>query len=204
MFVSIVNFVRDFTCKSFAKAHNFSNGLYLKHRLFQLFLNWTGSDPHSGIHDYEVGLATSGSADVPDISGYQTTHHHAFYEQFHPTLTQGTPFYILVKAINKAGLETVQVIVCPNVFCFDMCVCVLWVFCWLVGWFLFVVYVVVVVCLLLVVVVVVLFLFFVGFVVVVVVVVVVLGGGSCLFGLFKKIIQNGYTPTKLFVFKQTR
>ena len=80
--------------------------------LFQLFLNWTGSDPHSGIHDYEVGLATSGSASVPDISGFQSTHHHAFYQQFHPSLTEGTSFYILIKAINKAGVEAVKVTAC--------------------------------------------------------------------------------------------
>ena len=75
----------------------------------QLFLNWTGNDASSGIYDYEVGLATTSAATVPDISGFESTNHHTFYKQYHPTLTEGTPFYILIKAIDKAGVEFVQV-----------------------------------------------------------------------------------------------
>ncbi|KAL8561571.1 hypothetical protein ACOMHN_024807 [Nucella lapillus] len=85
----------------------FLSSFYLS-RDMHLFLNWTGSDASSGVFDYEVGLASTSAASVPDISPYQSTHHHPFYKQHHPTLTEGTPFYILVKATDKAGITDVE------------------------------------------------------------------------------------------------
>ena len=84
--------------------------LYKYNCVCQLFLNWTGSDPESGIYDYEVGLAsTTSEAEVADISEYTSTHHHSFYRNHHPTLAEESPFYILIRATNKAGLQAVKV-----------------------------------------------------------------------------------------------
>nr|KAG5709290.1 hypothetical protein BaRGS_018042 [Batillaria attramentaria] len=74
----------------------------------QLYLNWTGSDTQSGIYDYEVGMATAADNSVsPDISGYTSTNHHSFYSVYHPALTEDSPFYILIRATNKAGVSSV-------------------------------------------------------------------------------------------------
>ncbi|XP_076468275.1 uncharacterized protein LOC143299060 [Babylonia areolata] len=72
-----------------------------------LFLNWSGSDVESGIHDYEVGLATTPDTEVADISTFTSTHQRSFYRQHHPGLQEGTPFFILLRATNRAGLRAV-------------------------------------------------------------------------------------------------
>ncbi|XP_046570853.1 uncharacterized protein LOC124279103 [Haliotis rubra] len=76
-----------------------------------LFVNWTGIDTESGIHDYELGLMSDPSGEAaPDILPFSSTHHHPQYQGYHPPLSEGQQFYIAIKAINKAGLTTIQVL----------------------------------------------------------------------------------------------
>ena len=75
---------------------------------FQLELSWFGSDDESGIHTYEVGLGSTGSEDV-DLMPYTSTHGHRHFTTYHPDLMDGQTFYIHIKAVNRAGQQTVQV-----------------------------------------------------------------------------------------------
>ncbi|XP_071082513.1 uncharacterized protein [Haliotis cracherodii] len=93
-----------------------SEALSSFHQIFistqhHLFVNWTGTDAESGIYDYEVGLMSDPSGEAaPDILPYTSTHHHPQYQGYHPSLSEGQPFYIAIKAINKAGLTSIQVL----------------------------------------------------------------------------------------------
>ncbi|XP_046570884.1 uncharacterized protein LOC124279133 [Haliotis rubra] len=76
-----------------------------------LFVNWTGIDTESGIHDYELGVMSNPSGEAaPDILPFTSTHHHPQYQGYHPPLSEGQQFYIAIKAINKAGLTAIQVL----------------------------------------------------------------------------------------------
>ncbi|XP_025086756.1 uncharacterized protein LOC112559635 [Pomacea canaliculata] len=84
----------------------FTQTFYLG-RDHQLYMNWSAYDNESGIYDYAVGLAsTKNYGDAPDISSFTSTHHHNFYQNNHPSLPVGAPFYIFIKAKNKAGNES--------------------------------------------------------------------------------------------------
>ena len=74
----------------------------------QLELSWFGSDADSGIYAYEVGLSSTGSEDM-DLLPYTSTHGHRHFITYHPDLMDGQTFYIHIKAVNRAGQQTVQV-----------------------------------------------------------------------------------------------
>ncbi|XP_067682774.1 uncharacterized protein [Haliotis asinina] len=76
-----------------------------------LYVNWTSSDTDSGIYDYQLGLMSHPSREAaPDILPYTSTHHHPHYEGFHLRLSDGQQFHIAVKATNKAGIVTLQIL----------------------------------------------------------------------------------------------
>ncbi|ESO88616.1 hypothetical protein LOTGIDRAFT_234474 [Lottia gigantea] len=72
-----------------------------------IYVNWTGIDVESGIYDYQFGLSSERDS-IPDLLPFHSTNHHAWYRGYHPQLTDGTEFFIHIKATNKAGLETIQ------------------------------------------------------------------------------------------------
>ncbi|ESO88609.1 hypothetical protein LOTGIDRAFT_165393 [Lottia gigantea] len=72
-----------------------------------IYVNWTGLDVESGIYDYQFGLSSERDS-IPDLLPFHSTNHHAWYRGYHPQLTDGTEFFIQIKATNKAGLETIQ------------------------------------------------------------------------------------------------
>ena len=74
----------------------------------QLELSWFGSDDESGIYAYEVGLSSMRSEDM-DLLPYTSTHGHRHFITYHPDLMDGQTFYIHIKAVNRAGQQTVQV-----------------------------------------------------------------------------------------------
>ena len=74
----------------------------------QLKVDWTGADPESDIYDCEVGLASEGS-NVADVMPFTSTHGHQHILTYHPNMCDGQTVNLLVKAINKAGTETVEV-----------------------------------------------------------------------------------------------
>lgn len=74
----------------------------------QLELDWTAIDSESGIYDNEVGIASELS-DLPDLMPFTSTHGHHHFLTYHPSLDDSETFKILVKSINKAGTETIEV-----------------------------------------------------------------------------------------------
>ncbi|ESO83749.1 hypothetical protein LOTGIDRAFT_168990 [Lottia gigantea] len=72
-----------------------------------IYVNWTGIDVESGIYDYQFGLSSERDS-IPDLLPFHSTNHHTWYRGYHPQLTDGTEFFIHIKATNKAGLETIQ------------------------------------------------------------------------------------------------
>ena len=74
----------------------------------QIELSWYGEDPESGIYDYEVGLSSTGS-DVTDVMPYQSTHGHRHFVSYHPGLGDGATVYFHIKAVSRAGAETIKV-----------------------------------------------------------------------------------------------
>ncbi|XP_041351011.1 uncharacterized protein LOC121369994 [Gigantopelta aegis] len=78
---------------------------------FKLHMNWSGSDPQSGIYDYEIGFASSkDGAASPDLMSFTSTHHHDHAQLFHDNVNAGREFFVIIKAINKAGNSGSKVI----------------------------------------------------------------------------------------------
>ena len=74
-----------------------------------LFGNWAAEDPESGIVSYEIAWGSQPGQD--DIWEFQEIGNaEAYFAKFkHGFLVKGRRYYITVKAINAAGLESEQV-----------------------------------------------------------------------------------------------
>ncbi|XP_061172145.1 uncharacterized protein LOC133181615 [Saccostrea echinata] len=80
--------------------------LYLGSDFFDI--SWNITDKESKIEDVFVGIGSSISSVVsPDVSGYTKTHHNTFYRLRHSGISGNSVIYIFIKAVNKAGLESV-------------------------------------------------------------------------------------------------
>ncbi|KAK3088800.1 hypothetical protein FSP39_023833, partial [Pinctada imbricata] len=74
----------------------------------KLVLNWNLTEDRSQTREVMIGLATSDKyGTLPDIQGYIQTRRLNTYSRLHNGIDRGVPFYILIKAVNKADLETV-------------------------------------------------------------------------------------------------
>ena len=71
-----------------------------------IFGNWDAEDPESGIVSYEIGWGSSPGLD--DVWEFQEIGNaKAYYAKFsHGDLVKGRRYYVTVKAINAAGLES--------------------------------------------------------------------------------------------------
>ncbi|XP_078682420.1 uncharacterized protein LOC144916894 [Branchiostoma floridae x Branchiostoma belcheri] len=76
----------------------------------ELSLQWTGEDPESEIYDFEVGLSSTLSPDLPDILPFTSTNAHSHFTTYHPDLDEGKQFYLVLKAINRAQMSTTKVL----------------------------------------------------------------------------------------------
>lgn len=72
-------------------------------------ITWTEVEGASGIHDYEVGLSTNADSEAPDRLPFTSTKQHSHFRIPHPNVPQGTEFYVIIKAISRAGVESVTV-----------------------------------------------------------------------------------------------
>ncbi|XP_019617771.1 PREDICTED: uncharacterized protein LOC109465072 [Branchiostoma belcheri] len=88
---------------------SFSGNGYLS-RENRLSLRWTGEDPESEIYDFEVGLSSTLSPDLPDILPFTSTNAHPHFTTYHPDLDEGKQFYLVLKAINRAQMSTTKVL----------------------------------------------------------------------------------------------
>ena len=73
-------------------------------------MTWEGTDKESTVHDYTIALSSTDAAQG-DIMPYKNSHGQQHFITYHPNLVDFQDFYISVKAINKAGLDSVQVLV---------------------------------------------------------------------------------------------
>ncbi|XP_078696304.1 uncharacterized protein LOC144924691 isoform X1 [Branchiostoma floridae x Branchiostoma belcheri] len=72
--------------------------------------HWFGDDQESDIYDYEVGLSSTESPDLPDILPLTSTNSHPHFSTYHPNLGEGRQFYLVIRAINRAQMETTKVL----------------------------------------------------------------------------------------------
>ncbi|XP_062605213.1 uncharacterized protein LOC134267002 isoform X2 [Saccostrea cucullata] len=80
--------------------------LYLGSDFFDI--SWNITDKESNIEDVFVGIGSSlSSVAAPDVSGYTKTHHNTFYRLRHSGISANSVIYIFIKAVNKAGMESV-------------------------------------------------------------------------------------------------
>ncbi|XP_078578622.1 uncharacterized protein LOC144863374 [Branchiostoma floridae x Branchiostoma japonicum] len=76
----------------------------------KLSLRWNGEDPDSEVYDYEVGLSSTLSPDLPDFMPFTSTNAHPHFITYHPNLDEGKQFYLVLKAINRARMSTTKVL----------------------------------------------------------------------------------------------
>ncbi|XP_078696223.1 uncharacterized protein LOC144924666 [Branchiostoma floridae x Branchiostoma belcheri] len=72
--------------------------------------HWYGDDQESDIYDYEVGLSSTESPDLPDILPLTSTNSRPHFSTYHPNLGEGRQFYLVIRAINRAQMETTKVL----------------------------------------------------------------------------------------------
>jgi len=65
------------------------------------------NDPECGIYEYQVGIGTR--REEPDILSWTSLGRATEYENTNLRLNNGTSYYLMVKAVNGAGLETKSV-----------------------------------------------------------------------------------------------
>jgi hypothetical protein len=71
-------------------------------------LTWNATDDTSQLRNIYVGFSSDTSAlRSPDIESYQEVHSLRRYKNSHEGLDRGIPFYINIRVVNKAGLETI-------------------------------------------------------------------------------------------------
>ncbi|XP_078616240.1 uncharacterized protein LOC144884660 [Branchiostoma floridae x Branchiostoma japonicum] len=76
----------------------------------KITVHWYGEDQESDIYDYEVGLSSTESPDVPDILPFTTTNSRPHFTTYHPNLGEGKQFYLVIRAINRAQMVTTKVL----------------------------------------------------------------------------------------------
>ncbi|XP_071798435.1 uncharacterized protein [Asterias amurensis] len=69
-----------------------------------IILSWSGSDAESSIFDYEIGLSSNPSSLTPDLVTFMSASGHNRFVMYHPHISQGRVFFLVVKAVNKAQL----------------------------------------------------------------------------------------------------
>ncbi|XP_035696852.1 uncharacterized protein LOC118430249 [Branchiostoma floridae] len=76
----------------------------------KLTVHWYGQDQESDIYDYEVGLSSTESPDVPDVLPFISTNSRPHFSTYHPNLGEGKQFYLVIRAINRAQMATTKVL----------------------------------------------------------------------------------------------
>ncbi|XP_053398947.1 uncharacterized protein LOC128556937 [Mercenaria mercenaria] len=102
---------------SYAKLHDDCNGFHGLHSDLisyitsdsRVDISWNVTYSAGGVHDYEVGIASTNSK-FPDIMDFASSHHHQHMRLFHPNIFDGEQFYVLIKAITKASVSDIKVV----------------------------------------------------------------------------------------------
>ena len=72
-------------------------------------ISWMGLEEESAIFDYEIGLSSDSANPTPDLEAFRSTSGHDHTVMYHPRISQGSVFYLVLKAINRAQLSTTKV-----------------------------------------------------------------------------------------------
>ncbi|XP_022088109.1 uncharacterized protein LOC110977889 isoform X2 [Acanthaster planci] len=97
---------QDISCQDFS---GFEEKLFLpthKH----MTVSWSGEDLESSIYDYEIGLSSDLSNLTPDLVTFVSTSGHDRFVMYHPHISHGSVFYLVLQAINKAQVSTTKAI----------------------------------------------------------------------------------------------
>ncbi|KAL3841826.1 hypothetical protein ACJMK2_019925 [Sinanodonta woodiana] len=103
---TIVDEYNDTVCDRYSGAPNSLGGILPS--IHAIDLVWRVINGSAGIHDYEVGLSSTGASD--DLMLFRSTNQHTHHQILHPNIQEGEEFYILVKAISKSSVTTVKTI----------------------------------------------------------------------------------------------
>ncbi|XP_078589451.1 uncharacterized protein LOC144869806 [Branchiostoma floridae x Branchiostoma japonicum] len=75
-----------------------------------LTVRWYGEDQESDIYDYQVGLSSTESPDLPNILPFTSTNSHPHFTTYHPNLGEGKQFYLVIRAINRAQIVSTKIL----------------------------------------------------------------------------------------------
>lgn len=67
-------------------------------------MSWRAEGGLSGVYDYEVGVSSTTDQTDPELLGFTVTHHHAHFYIDQAYIPEGKKFYLLIKAISRAGV----------------------------------------------------------------------------------------------------
>ena len=71
-------------------------------------ISWNVSSTVSGIHNFEVGLASQ-IGQNPDRLNFVSSNQHQRIRLLYPNVWNGEDFFILLKTITKANIEVIEV-----------------------------------------------------------------------------------------------
>lgn len=97
--------ISDFICSVFPLYDN-NNMMYLPND--HLFIHWNVEEDLSQIQDFYVGFGRDDSEKLaPELLSYISTDKKTNFKMHHDGIGTDLEFFIFLKAVNKAGLETV-------------------------------------------------------------------------------------------------
>ena len=100
--------ISDILCSEFS-VYDSNSLIYLPND--HINMHWDISDEFSQIEDFFVGFGESDSeAIAPGLVNYQSTDKRFFFTVNHIAVGTDKEFFIFLKAVNKAGLETIMTI----------------------------------------------------------------------------------------------
>ena len=97
--------ISDFICE---RLPSYSSDIIIYIPNDHVYLNWDIMEDGSQINNYLVGFGTDKSdADIPDIISFQSTNKKRYFKHQHIGVGSNSIFFIFIKTINKAGLESI-------------------------------------------------------------------------------------------------
>ena len=87
-----------------------SSTVFFTHVDNRLVASWEGQDQQSGIEDFFVGIASTASENPPSVFPFTSTTQLSNISVKIPRLAEGQQHFVIVKAINRAGLETTKAV----------------------------------------------------------------------------------------------
>lgn len=87
-----------------------SSLIFFTHVDEQLVASWKGGDNESGIDDFYVGMGRTPTETPPSVLSFRSTNQRSSINTKIPPLAQGEHQYVIVKATNRVGMETIKAV----------------------------------------------------------------------------------------------